>query len=158
MVPMIMLALFMGNDIANLANDIDFKIDRIDIHMKAGIFILALMVIRMITRVFSKKPQVADIGNPFINKLGVWTHYLLYVLVFMIIASGISMSLGADIPGLILSGSPLPDSVAVMPQRIAHGILTKILFITLIGHVGASLYHQFIKKDNLFSKMWFGKK
>jgi cytochrome b561 len=30
-----------------------------------------------------------------------------------------------------------------------------ILLITL--HVGAALYHQFIVKDNLLGRMWFGK-
>ncbi|RLA06340.1 MAG: cytochrome b [Gammaproteobacteria bacterium] len=158
MVPMIFMALFMGNEIANMANDIDFKIDRIDIHMKAGMLIAGLMLIRLLTRIFSKNPAEVDIGHPVLNKLGVWTHYLLYMLVFMIVASGISMSLGADIPGLILSSSTLPDSISDMPQRIAHGILTKILFVVLLGHIGASLYHQFIKKDGLFSRMWFGKR
>jgi len=24
-------------------------------------------------------------------------------------------------------------------------------------HVGAALYHQFVRKDNLLARMWFGK-
>ncbi|MGI9350080.1 MAG: cytochrome b [Rhizobiaceae bacterium] len=42
--------------------------------------------------------------------------------------------------------------------RMVHGILTKLL-IALIGlHVVGALYHQFIVKDRLFARIWFGKK
>jgi cytochrome b561 len=39
------------------------------------------MVIRLVVRLFTKKPAHADIGHSLLNKLGVATHYLFYLLV-----------------------------------------------------------------------------
>jgi len=33
-----------------------------------------------------------------------------------------------------------------------------ILFLVVIGHVVAALYHQYWLKDGLFLRMWFGKR
>jgi cytochrome b561 len=37
-----------------------------------------------------------------------------------------------------------------------HGASWALLLILLVVHVGAALYHQFLRKDNLFGRMWFG--
>ncbi|MGZ6317410.1 MAG: cytochrome b/b6 domain-containing protein [Anaerolineales bacterium] len=31
-----------------------------------------------------------------------------------------------------------------------------LLLLLVILHIGASLYHQFFRKDNLLGRMWFG--
>ncbi len=38
-----------------------------------------------------------------------------------------------------------------------HGASWTILLLLIILHVGAALYHQFMRRDNLFGRMWFGK-
>lgn len=40
--------------------------------------------------------------------------------------------------------------------RAFHELSWQILLILIILHVGAALYHQFIRKDNLLGRMWFG--
>jgi cytochrome b561 len=40
--------------------------------------------------------------------------------------------------------------------RAFHELSWKILLALIILHVGAALYHQFIRKDNLLGRMWFG--
>jgi cytochrome b561 len=40
----------------------------------------------------------------------------------------------------------------------AHEFGAAILFLLVIGHVVAALYHQYWLKDGLFSRMWFGKR
>lgn len=37
-----------------------------------------------------------------------------------------------------------------------HGASWTLLLLLLILHVAAALYHQFIRGDNLFGRMWFG--
>jgi len=39
-----------------------------------------------------------------------------------------------------------------------HGLSWTLLLLLLCVHVGAALYHQFIRKDGLFGRMWFGKR
>ncbi len=40
--------------------------------------------------------------------------------------------------------------------RAFHELSWKILLVLIILHIGAALYHQFIRKDNLLGRMWFG--
>jgi len=39
-----------------------------------------------------------------------------------------------------------------------HGLSWTLLLLLLIVHVGAALYHQFLRRDGLFARMWFGKR
>lgn len=161
LVPMLMLALIMGGAILDhIPNDSPDKIEALQMHMIVGLSIFGLMILRLVTRLFTKKPPHADSGNPLLNKLGVLAHYALYLLVFMMAASGIGTSLLAGLPDIIFggSGTALPETFEQFLPRIAHGIIAKVLFVMIILHVLAALYHQFIRKDGLFGRMWFGKR
>jgi cytochrome b561 len=39
-----------------------------------------------------------------------------------------------------------------------HGLSWILLLLLLVVHVGAALYHQFLRRDGLFGRMWFGKR
>jgi cytochrome b561 len=39
-----------------------------------------------------------------------------------------------------------------------HGLSWTLLLLLLLIHVGAALYHQFLLKDGLFGRIWFGKR
>jgi cytochrome b561 len=40
--------------------------------------------------------------------------------------------------------------------RAFHELSWQILLLLIILHVGAALYHQFIRRDNLLGRMWYG--
>jgi cytochrome b561 len=127
-------------------------------HMILGLFLLALVIIRFIVRLRTPKPAPATTGNALLDKIGVITHYLLYFLVFQMALSGVGTMLIANLTP-ILSGSamPVPDHLLGYPPYAVHG-LTGWLLIGLLGlHIGAAGFHQFIRKDNLLARMWFGR-
>ncbi len=155
---LILFSLYTGNNILEeMSNASPEKIFVLKVHMATGLVILALMLFRLIVRLKSQLPKKIDTGNAFINKAGKYSHILLYVLVFLITISGLSTSILADLPNIFATGGVLPETFENLPPRIAHGVLTKILFALVILHLSASLYHQFIRKDSLLSRMWFGK-
>ncbi len=158
---MIIMGLIMGGRVLSATPNSDpDKLFYLQMHMSMGILILALMVIRLIVRFSTKKPAHADIGNAFFNRLGVATHYVFYLAVFLVCASGLAIAGMAGLPDIVFgqSGAPLPADFSEYPPRGAHGVLTKLLFLVIVGHVLAFLYHQFVRKDGLFSRMWFGKR
>lgn len=118
------------------------------------------MIIRLFIRIFTSRPPSADIGNETLNKLGTATHYLFYVVVILMAGSGLAIANMAGLPEIVFGGlgAPLPESFHVYPPRIAHGILSIVLLFLIIGHISAFIYHQFIRNDALFSRMWFGKR
>jgi cytochrome b561 len=74
--------------------------------------------------------------------------------------SGISLSLQAGLLPIIFggSGAALPADFYVFAARMLHGVIAPMLALLIVLHVGAALYHQFLLKDNLLSRMWYKRK
>jgi cytochrome b561 len=134
------------------------KVQVLSLHMPIGITILALTVIRLLVRIFSKKPAPATAGNPLLDKIGVATHYLLYILALGMGISGMGISSQAGLPAIVFEGlGNLPADFSAFPPALGHSLFAFLLGGLVLLHIGAALYHQFLRKDNLLSRMWFGK-
>ena len=135
---MIIMGLIMGGRVLSATPNSDpDKLFYLQMHMSMGMLILALMVVRLFVRFSTKKPSHADIGNAFFNKLGVATHYMFYLVVFLVCASGLAIASMAGLPDIVFgqSGAPLPLDFSEYPPRGAHGILTNA---TVSDHHGSS--------------------
>jgi cytochrome b561 len=128
-------------------------------HMAMGILILILMLIRLAVRLTTKKPDPAVAGNRFLDAIGTLTHYALYLFAILMALSGISTAVQANLFKIVFgaSGAPLPIDFFIYPVRYVHGYIALILIVLIVLHVGAAMYHQFIRKDNLLSRMGFGR-
>jgi cytochrome b561 len=143
--------------LADMPNTDPKKLDILVWHMAGGMFVLVLMILRFIIRRWSARPATATTGSPLLDRLASIAHRSLYVIVFLMIASG--WSTGWLISGAFQpNGEPLPDSFAVFPTFQAHAVLAALLAILIAAHVAAALYHQFALKDGLFRRMWFGQR
>ncbi len=156
---MIILALITGSFLlAETPNSDPGKVGMLRSHMTAGIAILLLMIIRLIVRIRTQKPAHADTGNALLNRAGVWTHWAFYALVIVMAASGIGISVLAGLPPIVFGGSgdPLPVDFSAYPPRFVHGMVANLLVLFVLLHVAAFAWHQWVKKDGLFRRMWFG--
>ena len=133
---------------------------RIGIHMIAGIVILVLLLVRLMVRWTTKHPDWASAGNKFFDWVGNLTHLGLYVLTFAMTITGIILAsqrgqlarvlgIGTSTPGGFRRGG--------FSLGFLHGGVWTLLLLLIVLHIGAALYHQFIIKDNLMGRMWFGK-
>ena len=121
------------------------------LHMPLGILILFLMLIRILVRVMTPHPEPATSGNEFLDKIGVLTHYLLYILAILMPLSGIALSISI---GLSPIQSNFISGLSWVP--IAHRLVAPALGVLILMHIAAALYHQFIMKDELMSRMSYG--
>ena len=156
---MIIGGLIMGGFVlSETPNSDPFKMTALTAHMSMGMLILVLMIVRLMFRLFTKKPQAADIGNAMLNKSADMAHWAFYAVVIAMCASGIAIANAAGLPAIIFGGSgePLPANFNDIPPRMAHGVIAKILGLLILSHVAAALYHQFVRKDGLLGRMWFG--
>ncbi len=69
-----------GLGLANTPNADPFKFFSLKMHMSIGTAILALMVGRLLVRLFTKKPPHANIGNDLLNKGAIAAHYFCMLL------------------------------------------------------------------------------
>jgi cytochrome b561 len=146
--------------LVNIPNTSPEKLHGLRAHMGGGIAILVLMFVRFTIRTLSSKPEPATTGNRVLDRIAKLSHYGFYLLILLMATTGLATAYLSGLFGIVFSGSgaPLPISFMIFPTRVAHGIIAKLI-IGLIGlHVLAALYHQFIRKDGLFRRMWFGRR
>ncbi|HLO32756.1 MAG TPA: cytochrome b/b6 domain-containing protein [Anaerolineales bacterium] len=133
---------------------------RIGLHMILGISILGLLVIRLIVRWLTKRPTWASTGNKLFDWVGELTHLGLYILSFAMVITGIILaSQRGQLARVLGIGTFTPGSFrrGGFSLGIFHGGVWTLLVLLVILHIGAALYHQFILKDNLMGRIWFGK-
>lgn len=157
---LVLFMMVMGTFVlAKTSNTDPSKVMALRGHMFFGGVILLLTLVRVIWRRMSVQPDHAETGNALLDKLGVAAHYALNLLTLLVAASGIGIAVQAGLPGIVFGGQgSLPADFWAYPPRIAHGILTKLLAALIVLHVLGALYHQFIIKDRLFDRIWFGKR
>jgi cytochrome b561 len=124
-------------------------------HAYTGGAAAVLLIARLILRFTVKRPAPADAGNALLNWVARATHLLLYLLLIGMAASGLGMFQQANLPA-VFGGAPYPDFFTY-PSRLRHGLISWLLLGLVALHFGAAMYHQFIKRDNLLARMWFGK-
>jgi len=136
----------------------DAKAAILMVHAPVGIAVLILLVFRIIWWLsFDKRPQ-AIAGQPRWQDLSARTvHYAFYAVLLLMTASGIGMFILADAGPILFGGADvaLPDLNELAP-RAPHGIGARLLIALVALHASAAIYHQFVRKDGLLSRMWFG--
>lgn len=135
------------------------KIDALQMHIPIGIAILLLTLVRIAWWIFAdKKPE--SLPMPRWQDRGARAvHYMFYVLILGMAASGIGLIVLSGAAPIIFDGSntTLPDFWDY-PPRVPHGIGARLIIALLILHAGAALYHHFFKKDGLLRRMWYQNK
>jgi len=120
-------------------------------------WLLALTLMRLLVRLKTDHPAPATTGNALLDRLAPATHWGLYLLVLLMAGSGAAMSVLAGLPGIVFGGmGSLPVNFDALPPRAMHGIVATLLMLVIGLPIAAALYHQFIRRDGLLSRMGFG--
>jgi cytochrome b561 len=134
---------------------------KIGLHMILGLTVLALLVIRLIVRWTTKHPDWASAGNKFFDWVGGLTHFGLYLFTFGMTITGIILAnqRGQLARTFGIGSTPTRGSFVrgSFSLGMFHGAIWTLLLLLIALHIGAALYHQFILKDHLLGRMWFGK-
>jgi cytochrome b561 len=135
---------------------------RIGLHMIFGLSVLVLLIVRLIVRWTTKHPEWASAGNKFFDWVGGLTHFGLYLFTFGMTITGIILAnqRGQLARTFGIGSTPTRGSFqrGAFSLGMFHGGIWILLLLLIALHVGAALYHQFILKDHLLGRMWFGKR
>ncbi|MCQ3937033.1 MAG: cytochrome b [Chloroflexi bacterium] len=126
-------------------------------HTYIGGAIAVLLIVRLILRFTTKRPAPADAGNAFLNWTAKAVHFLLYLLLIGMAVSGLGLFQMANLPAVFSGAQPYPANFFDYLPRGGHGLVSWLLLGLVALHFGAAMYHQFIRRDNLLGRMWFGK-
>lgn len=150
-------------------HDLPFSIARVKLfnyHKWAGITILALSALRLLWRLAHRPPPLSlralAAMPPWQQQAARMSHLAMYLLFFAVPLLGWAYSSAVGIPVVWFGVVPLPDLLPVNKDlanqvlKPAHAYAAFTLGGVVILHVAAALKHQFIDRDGLMSRMWFG--
>ncbi|MGF1622077.1 MAG: cytochrome b [Rhodomicrobiaceae bacterium] len=128
------------------------------IHRSFGIIVLALMIVRIFYRLSHGAPPPEPTLDPIQRIASHLVHMALYVLVTAQALIGwiATSAYGAPISFFGLFTVPAlveKDQTLATPLFAAHEILAFVIAGLLMVHIGAALYHYFIRKDGVLQRM-----
>ncbi|WP_300513097.1 cytochrome b/b6 domain-containing protein [Aliiroseovarius sp.] len=159
MAVLIIVALLAGNFIlAPVENSDPAKMFSFRAHMSIGLTLGLLVVLRLITRLTTAKPPHADTGSPGLNLAGQAAHWGLYLLIFVMVGSGVTLSQMSGLGEIVFFGAdtPMPADFDTYASRRVHGAASTLLGLLILAHVAGWAYHQIALRDGLIRRMWFG--
>ena len=128
-----------------------------NLHKSIGICLGFLILWRLGWRVTHSVPA-PPIGNTeFQNKLSQWVHRFLYVCMVVLPRSGFMGSSFSAYP-VKFFGLPLPKLWEPSPEgkelfSTIHEVTAFLMMIVIILHISAAVWHQWVKRDGLLSRM-----
>ena len=150
------LAFAAGFSVVNLAPP-ERQAPILVVHIVLGLIVFALTLLRLLWWLAFDRHPGAPAGQPRWQALSAQiVHVGLYVLLILMATSGIATVLLSGALPTLLAGGPVPDLSEVVP-RIAHGVMSKLLLLLFVVHVGAAIYHQVIRGDRLLARMGLGR-
>jgi cytochrome b561 len=131
------------------------------LHKPLGIALLALVVIRLLVRFSTRQPPLPAELPPVQVLAAKASHWLLYALMLAMPLLGWAMISAAGDPVMLSSSLQLPTIVPANAQlfaflRKAHGYLAYLLFLTVLVHLAAALFHGLIRRDGVLQSMLRG--
>lgn len=127
-------------------------------HMLSGMLVLLLVIVRFVVRRRSALPPDATSGHPWTDLLARLVHYGLYALLILLTLAGIAFStLSGRIDRVFFGAGPGgPPPAGTFNILHVHSLAGNLLLVLIALHLAAAFYHQFIRKDNLLARMWYG--
>ena len=125
-------------------------------HVVLGSLVLILTLLRILWWIVADRHPALPADQPHWQQLAAKAvHYAIYGVILLLGTSGITMLALSGALGNLLAGTPIPDLSGLVP-RIAHGLLGRLMLLLLVGHIGAAIYHQFVRRDHLLARMGIG--
>ena len=162
LIGIMMIGMFaVGYYMTNLLGPSDFKWTLYGLHKATGVILLALVSIRLAYRLSHKYPDLPKSVPTFQARLAKGNYFLLFLLMFSMPISGMLGSLYAgyeiSVYGMFIISAFEKNAAISSLMWDIHIVGFYIFIISLAAHIGAALYHHFIVKDNLLSRMVSGK-
>jgi cytochrome b561 len=147
----------LGIGVTMVASLADYHV-LVSIHRPLGIAILILVVVRFVVRRLSRLPPFLPTMSHRERRAAAAGEYTLYGLMFALPLVGWSMLSAARYPVMLFGAVHLPfimphDATLYAILRRTHTVLAFLLFLTILGHVGAVLFHTLVVRDGTLFRM-----
>lgn len=131
------------------------------LHRPLGAAIFVLVLIRIGVRLRFKPPALPADMPALMQFVAHASHWALYALMLAMPLIGWAMLSAGGYPVMLGHSWHLPpiapaNGVLFAWLREAHRYVAYLFFLTILGHMGAALYHALIRRDEVFPSMTVG--
>jgi cytochrome b561 len=127
------------------------------LHKVMGLVLLGLVLVRIAWRIVQGAPPDEPSLTVWQREISGFVHawiYLALILIPILGWVGISLYPALEVFGLFsLPGLTAPDQAKSVAVFAAHAIAAFTLVALVAMHVGAALYHHFIRRDGVLLRM-----
>jgi cytochrome b561 len=149
---LVVAAFILGHNVKEM-QDTTQKLAMYPYHFILGNLVLLLVLVRIFFRKKDGEPPPAN-SNPLLNKVASLTHVLLNLSLIAVPVSGFVTVVTSGLLHAFKTNDPnlVPNFHEVAAKQF-HEMFIGVLVLLLVIHVAATLYHQFIVKDNLLRRI-----
>ena len=154
-----MLVFGQGFDDIKTPDEMDFSLRG---HSTLGFTVITLLVLRILWRIGNPPPALPETVAPAQAMLSKLSHLLLYALMIYLPATGIYTAAAHEYAVLPYGAFDVRQAFSFLGssdfdgRRFLHEIGTWLLIALLAVHILAAFLHQFVQKDSVLRRMWFG--
>jgi cytochrome b561 len=153
----VLVLIVVGVIIAN-TGDWPGKMVVYDLHKSTGIIVLPLVLVRLLYRLTHPPPPLPADIPPAQQLAAHANHWLLYALLIVqpIVGWIATSAYRAPIPVYwLFEMPPIWREDRAFSERMftVHAIVATLLAIAAAVHIGAALYHHFVRKDEVLMRM-----
>lgn len=149
---LVIAAFFVAHQVEE-TQDTTQKLAMYPYHFILGNLVFLLVLVRIYFRKKDGEPAPAN-ANPLLNKIAALTHVLLNLTLMAVAISGFVTVATSGLVDAFKTNDPnlLPDFHEVAAKEF-HELFIGVLVLLVVIHVAATLYHQFVVKDNLLRRI-----
>ncbi|ELO4022999.1 cytochrome b [Vibrio fluvialis] len=150
--------LFVSDSLRSLAEKgSEMRVFWLNMHAWFGIVVGCLTIARLVIKQSSQSPEPLY-SSRLMKHLMSGAHIALYVITIIVPISGYLRFAGKG-RSLTLAGEAVPSFVEKSDWlydigKVLHGDAMQVVVLTIVGgHIAAALYHQFVLKDRVMSRI-----
>ncbi|KJC40407.1 cytochrome B561 [Bradyrhizobium sp. LTSP885] len=131
----------------------------LEVHKSLGMTLFALAILRLMVRFATTAPAEPGSLSPLVRLAARLNHWALYVILFAMPVTGYMFSSAGGYslryfwtfswPRLFAGNQTIEHA-----GEVAHGLLAYVVYIAVALHIGATIWHAVVKKDETLSRMW----
>lgn len=131
-------------------------------HSSLVLTVIGLIILRILWRMSHPAPPLPQTVSPAQAAASKVSHVLLYALMIYVPMTGLYTAAAHDMAIMPYGAFDLRTVLAFAGdddfswRRFLHELGTWLLIALLAVHIGAAFLHQFVQKDGVLRRIWFG--
>ncbi|WP_420642093.1 cytochrome b [Candidatus Leptofilum sp.] len=124
-------------------------------HVTIGLVVLVLTVARVVWIFVDTRPDTPPGLEGTQKTMFTWNHNLLYVVILIMVSSGVGMLLLSELG--LSPANVTPAGIQDVPPRAVHNIVSKVFMLLFFLHLAGVIMYQ-VREGDTFGRMgipWF---